>query len=188
MPSRESTQGRPKVDRSTSPLSRQPAASPVTPVQELKALFAEPVTSNSATSNGEKESDFRFEAIQCLRQSSFLVKRTKDLPERGNWSSKVKPSVDANNASMKPRFNRDKHYFFFFLKDRIYFVRRGIGHRFGKPVAISLPLLQEWRRCFHGTLFHRACAGRYTHVPDGAVFRTNADDRRSGCLQNSTAL
>ncbi|XP_012233010.1 sodium- and chloride-dependent GABA transporter 1 [Linepithema humile] len=93
MPSRESTQGRPKVDRSTSPLSRKPAASPAVnpaanPVQELKALFAEP-TVNIATSNGEKESDFRFEAIQCLRQSSFLVKRTKDLPERGNWSSKI---------------------------------------------------------------------------------------------------
>ncbi|KYN18288.1 Sodium- and chloride-dependent GABA transporter 1 [Trachymyrmex cornetzi] len=86
MPSRGST-GRPKVDRSTSPLPRKPAASPVNPVQELKALFSEP-TSNRAPSNGEKESDFRFEAIQCLRQSS-IIKRPKDLPERGNWSSKI---------------------------------------------------------------------------------------------------
>lgn len=86
MPSRGST-GRPKVDRSTSPLPRKPAASPVNPVQELKALFSEP-TNNRAPSNGEKESDFRFEAIQCLRQSS-IIKRPKDLPERGNWSSKI---------------------------------------------------------------------------------------------------
>ncbi|KYN03154.1 Sodium- and chloride-dependent GABA transporter 1 [Cyphomyrmex costatus] len=85
MPSRGST-GRPKVDRSTSPLPRKPAASPVNPVQELKALFSEP-TSNRGP-NGEKESDFRFEAIQCLRQSS-IIKRPKDLPERGNWSSKI---------------------------------------------------------------------------------------------------
>ncbi|XP_011882963.1 PREDICTED: sodium- and chloride-dependent GABA transporter 1-like isoform X1 [Vollenhovia emeryi] len=87
MPSRGST-GRPKVDRSTSPLPRKPAASPVSPVQELKALFSEP-TANRAASNGEKESDFRFEAIQCLRQSSIIIKRPKGLPERGNWSSKV---------------------------------------------------------------------------------------------------
>ncbi|KYM92315.1 Sodium- and chloride-dependent GABA transporter 1 [Atta colombica] len=86
MPSRGST-GRPKVDRSTSPLPRKPAASPVNPVQELKALFSEP-TNNRAPSNGEKESDFRFEAIQCLRQSS-IIKKPKDLPERGNWSSKI---------------------------------------------------------------------------------------------------
>lgn len=75
---------RPKVDRSTSPLSRKPAGT-VNPVQELKALFAEPTT---RTSNGEKESDFRFEAIQCLR--STIVKKPDDLPERGSWSTKVR--------------------------------------------------------------------------------------------------
>ncbi|XP_011688581.1 PREDICTED: sodium- and chloride-dependent GABA transporter 1 isoform X2 [Wasmannia auropunctata] len=82
--------GRPKVDRSTSPPPRKPAPSPaVHPVQELKALFSEPAA-NRAPSNGEKESDFRFEAIQCLRQSSrMIIKRPKNLPERGTWSSKV---------------------------------------------------------------------------------------------------
>ncbi|KAM0727670.1 Sodium and chloride-dependent GABA transporter 1 [Formica fusca] len=89
MPSRGST-GRPKIDRSTSPLSRKPATSSANPVQELKALFTEP-TSNELPiiSNGEKESDFRFEAIQCLRQSSIIKIRVHDLPERGNWSSKI---------------------------------------------------------------------------------------------------
>lgn len=94
MPSRASSTGRPKVDRSTSPLSRKPATSSANPVQELKAVFAEP-TSNElpALSNGEKESDFRFEAIQCLRQSSrmsIIKMRLHDLPDRGNWSSKVR--------------------------------------------------------------------------------------------------
>ncbi|EFN64415.1 Sodium- and chloride-dependent GABA transporter 1 [Camponotus floridanus] len=90
MPSRGST-GRPKVDRSTSPLSRKSATSSANPVQELKALFAEP-TSNElpVLPNGEKEPDFRFEAIQCLRQSSIIKKDIiHDLPERGNWSSKI---------------------------------------------------------------------------------------------------
>ncbi|XP_032671695.1 sodium- and chloride-dependent GABA transporter 1-like [Odontomachus brunneus] len=93
MPSRGSS-GRSKVDRSTSPLSRKPQTAPVNPVQELQALFAEPVvntntgTTTTVISNGgEKESDFRFEAIQCLRSS--VVKKTKDLPERGSWSSKI---------------------------------------------------------------------------------------------------
>ncbi|XP_036149871.1 sodium- and chloride-dependent GABA transporter 1 isoform X2 [Monomorium pharaonis] len=81
--------GRPKVDRSTSPLPRKPAASPATPVQELKALFAEPQNSNKTSSNGEKESDFRFEAIQCLKRQSSIIKRPKLLPERGTWSSKI---------------------------------------------------------------------------------------------------
>ncbi|KMQ82597.1 sodium- and chloride-dependent gaba transporter 1 [Lasius niger] len=90
MPSRGST-GRPKVDRSTSPLSHKPGTSSVNPVQELKTLFAEP-PSNRVLSNDEKESDFRFKAIQCLRQS-FIIKRDHfhlhNLPERGSWSSKV---------------------------------------------------------------------------------------------------
>ncbi|XP_071645280.1 GABA neurotransmitter transporter-1B isoform X1 [Temnothorax longispinosus] len=87
MPSRGST-GRPKVDRSTSPLPRKPAPNPVNPVQELKALFSDPA-SNRAPPNGEKESDFRFEAIQCLRQSSIIKRPRDSLPERGNWSSKI---------------------------------------------------------------------------------------------------
>lgn len=70
----------PKVDRSTSPLPCRP----VNPVQELKALFAEPPL---RVSNGGKEQDFRFEAIQCLQSSAF--KETKILPDRGMWNSKV---------------------------------------------------------------------------------------------------
>ncbi|XP_047357289.1 sodium- and chloride-dependent GABA transporter 1-like isoform X1 [Vespa velutina] len=82
--------GRSKVDRSTSPLSRNPVnpvnqVNPVNPVQELKALFSEPPV---RVPNGGKEQDFRFEAIECL-QSSSAVKERKDLPDRGSWSSKV---------------------------------------------------------------------------------------------------
>ncbi|KAL6441411.1 hypothetical protein ACFW04_003554 [Cataglyphis niger] len=90
MPSRGSTD-RPKIDRSTSPLSRKPATSSANPVQELKALFTEPISNElPIISNGEKESDFRFEAIQCLRQSSIIKRiHLPDLPERGNWSSKI---------------------------------------------------------------------------------------------------
>ncbi|XP_076227429.1 GABA neurotransmitter transporter-1B isoform X2 [Nomia melanderi] len=69
-----------KVDRSTSPL---PCKS-VNPVQELKALFAEPPLKST---NGGKEQDFRFEAIQCLQ--STVHKEPKTLPDRGIWSSKV---------------------------------------------------------------------------------------------------
>ncbi|XP_043525212.1 sodium- and chloride-dependent GABA transporter 1-like [Frieseomelitta varia] len=69
-----------KVDRSTSPLPCRPA----NPVQELKALFAEPPI---RVSNGSKEQDFRFEAIQCLQSSAF--KEIKTLPDRGTWSSKI---------------------------------------------------------------------------------------------------
>lgn len=139
MPSRGST-GRPKVDRSTSPLPRKPEASPVNPVQELKALFSEPASNLRAPSNGEKESDFRFEAIQCLRQSS-IIKRPKDLlPERGNWSSKVRRKPMCTMSGQDLDLVNTTSTFFFF-KDRIYFVRRGIGHRFGESVAISVPLL-----------------------------------------------
>lgn len=135
MPSRGST-GRPKVDRSTSPLPRKPAPSPV---QELKPLFSEPVVSNTAVSNGEKESDFRFEAIQCLRQSS-IIKRRKDLPERGNWSSKVRrrPMHDILTGHVT---SNSTISIFFSFKDRIHFIRRGTGHRFGESVAISVSLL-----------------------------------------------
>lgn len=55
-------------------------------------------------------------------------------------------------------------------------------------MAISLPLLQEWRRRLHGAVFHSARAGRYTDVPDGIVPGTDADDRRSGCVQDSTII
>lgn len=79
MPSSESSKIS-KVDRSTSPLPRKP----VNPVQELKALFAEPPV---RVSNGGKEQDFRFEAIQCLQSSAF--KEIKTLPDRGMWSSKI---------------------------------------------------------------------------------------------------
>lgn len=72
----------PKVDRSTSPLPNKP----VNPVQELKALFAEPPL---RVSNGGKEQDFRFEAIQCLQSTAHTV--PKALPDRGTWSSKVNP-------------------------------------------------------------------------------------------------
>lgn len=68
-----------KVDRSTSPLPRKPA----NPVQELKALFAEPPL---RVSNGDKE-DFRLEAIQCLQPTTS--KEIEALPERGTWNSKV---------------------------------------------------------------------------------------------------
>nr|KAF7439603.1 hypothetical protein H0235_001994 [Vespula pensylvanica] len=83
------TAGRSKVDRSTSPLSRNPVnpvnqVNPVNPVQELKALFSEPPV---RVPSGGKEQDFRFEAIECLQSS--VVKETKDLPDRGSWSSKV---------------------------------------------------------------------------------------------------
>lgn len=78
------TAGRSKVDRSTGPHSRNPV-NPVNPVQELKALFSEPPV---RVPNGGKEQDFRFEAIECL-QSSSTVRETKDLPDRGSWSSKV---------------------------------------------------------------------------------------------------
>lgn len=40
-----------------------------------------------------KKSDFRFEAIQCLRQSSIIKRdhfHLHDLPERGSWSSKLR--------------------------------------------------------------------------------------------------
>ncbi|XP_033331052.2 GABA neurotransmitter transporter-1B [Megalopta genalis] len=78
MPSSGSTKV-PKVDRSTSPLP----CKPTNPVQELKALFAEPPLST----NGGKEKDFRFEAIQCLQ--STVHQDLKALPDRGSWSSKL---------------------------------------------------------------------------------------------------
>lgn len=73
-----------KVDRSTSPLP----CKPVNPVQELKTLFAEPPL---RVSNGGKEQDFRFEAIQCLQSST--VTESKVLPDRGTWSSKVRRMI-----------------------------------------------------------------------------------------------
>lgn len=69
-----------KVDRSTSPLPQKPE----NPVQELKALFAEP---SLRVSNGGKEQDFRFEAVQCLQPT--VCKESEGLPDRGTWSSKV---------------------------------------------------------------------------------------------------
>ena len=81
MPSSEpQSAGRPRVDRSTSPLLQKP----VNPVQELKALFSEPALTVSTTS---KEADFRLEAIQCLQTD--VVQKSDDLPERGSWGSKV---------------------------------------------------------------------------------------------------
>lgn len=67
-------------------------------------------------------------------------------------------------------------------QDRVYIVGRGTGDRSRKSMAISLPVLQEWWRCFYGALLHRTRAGWYTHVSDGAVPRTDADDRWFRCL------
>ncbi|XP_033224528.1 sodium- and chloride-dependent GABA transporter 1-like [Belonocnema kinseyi] len=79
MPSSDSA-GRPRVDRSTSPLPQKP----VNPVQELKALFSEPALMVSTTS---KEPDFNLEAIQCLQPN--VENNLDDLAERGSWDSKV---------------------------------------------------------------------------------------------------
>lgn len=80
MPSLNDSGGRNRVDRGTSPLPRRP----VDPVQELKALFAEPP---SRVSNGRMDQDSRVDAIQCLQ--SIEVPADEDLPERGSWNSKV---------------------------------------------------------------------------------------------------
>ncbi|XP_024947468.1 sodium- and chloride-dependent GABA transporter 1 isoform X2 [Cephus cinctus] len=79
MPSSDSA-GRSRVDRSTSPLPRKPA----NPVQELKALFAEPPLRYT---NSDKEQDFRLKDIQSLQ--TVETKNSEELPDRGSWSSKV---------------------------------------------------------------------------------------------------
>ncbi|XP_015518474.1 GABA neurotransmitter transporter-1B [Neodiprion pinetum] len=81
MPSLSDSGGRNRVDRATSPLPRRLA---VDPVQELKALFAEP---SLRLSNSEKDHDARIDGIQCLE--TIEVSADEDLPERGSWNSKI---------------------------------------------------------------------------------------------------
>lgn len=49
-------------------------------------------------------------------------------------------------------------------------------------MAIPLPLLQKWWRCFYGPLFYRPRARRCAHVPDGIISRANDDNRWTGCF------
>ena len=99
MPSLESVQQQQqRVDRSTSPLPQKAAAS--NPVQELKALFAEPAKPAQPTAQQQQQardrthfSDFPFEAIQCLQATQEPEKC--EMPERGSWGSKVGRGVRA---------------------------------------------------------------------------------------------
>ncbi|XP_025157242.1 sodium- and chloride-dependent GABA transporter 1 isoform X2 [Harpegnathos saltator] len=85
MPSRGTT-GRPKELKA---LLAEPTAKTATATATAVAAVAVAATTTTTISNGgEKESDFRFEAIQCLR-SSVMKRPRKQLPERGNWSSKI---------------------------------------------------------------------------------------------------
>jgi hypothetical protein len=85
MPSIESIQQQQqqqqRVDRSTSPL---PQKSPTGPVQELKALFAEPSCLSVAPASKQHHPDSRHEAVQSLQAELKL-----DIPDRGSWGSKV---------------------------------------------------------------------------------------------------
>ncbi|XP_014214734.1 sodium- and chloride-dependent GABA transporter 1-like [Copidosoma floridanum] len=90
-----------RVDRSTSPLpspnttttsptSRLVAANPV---QELKALFIEPVQ-QTAPSSSHHHTDFRLEPVHPAplggeSDQVALANKESDIPERGTWGSKI---------------------------------------------------------------------------------------------------
>lgn len=53
-----------------------------------------------------------------------------------------------------------------------------------KRLAVSIPLLQEWRRSLSHPLFFNAVPRWDPDVFHGTSVRTNVNDRRTGCLQN----
>ena len=107
MPSVESVQQQQqRVDRSTSPALPLKSSSNLAscPVQELKALFSEPLPpaagSKREVAQQQQCPEFRLEAIQCLQaavvehqqltQMELQMKNSaENLPDRGSWGSKV---------------------------------------------------------------------------------------------------